>query len=135
MDWSVFLEKKCTVLANTGHKIDDETFITHLLNSLPQSEYEGAILVIKDKLRKGDEALSGIEQILEDKYQAMKHVKGWDKEEDDYALFSSKSNKKKPKKTFKGSCGYCGEFGHKAADCPNKKNNQNKGPKAKPITK
>ena len=46
MDWLAFLEKKCTELTNTGHKIDDETFITHLLNSLPQSEYEGAILVI-----------------------------------------------------------------------------------------
>ena len=46
-------------------------FNTHLLNSLPQAEHEGAILVIKDKLRKGDVA---IEQILEDKYQAMKHV-------------------------------------------------------------
>ena len=56
--------------------MDDDTFITHLLNSLPQSEYEGAILVIKDKLRKGDVELQEIEQILEEKYQAMKHVKG-----------------------------------------------------------
>ena len=101
--------------------MDDETFITHLLNSLPQSEYKGAILVIKDKLRKGDVELPEIEQILEDRYQAMKHVKGWDEKEDDYAIFTSQSNKKKPKKAFKGHCGYCEEFGHKAADCPNKK--------------
>ena len=87
-------------------------FITHLLNSLPQSEYKGAILVIKDKLRKGDVELPEIEQILEDEYQAMKHVKGWDKEEDDYALFISQFHKKKPKKAFKGCCGYGGEFGH-----------------------
>ena len=33
-------------------------------------------------------------------------------------------------KAFKGHCGYCGEFGHKAAECPNKKSNQNKGQKA-----
>ena len=78
--------------------MDDDTFITHLLNSLPQSEYEEAILVLKDKLRKGDVELSEIEQILEDKYQAMKHVKGWDEEEDDYALFTSQSNKKSPRK-------------------------------------
>ena len=116
---------------NTGHRIDDETFITHLLNSLPQSEYEGAILVIKDKLRKGHVELSKIEQVLDNKYQAMKHAKGWDEEEDDYVLFASPSNKKKPKKAFKGCCGYCGEFGHKAADCPNKKSNQNKAQKAK----
>ena len=119
MDWLAFLEKKCTELANTGHKMDDEMSFTHLLNSLLQSEYEGAILDIKEKLRKGD------------KYQAMKHVKDWDKEEDDYALFTSQSNKKKPKKAFKGHCGYCGEFGHKAADCPSKKSNQNKGQKGK----
>ena len=52
MDWITFMEKKRSELMNTGHIMDDETFITHLLNSLPQSEYEGAILVIKDKLRK-----------------------------------------------------------------------------------
>ena len=111
--------------------MDDETLIIHLLNSLPQSEYEGAILVIKDKLRKGPMDLPEIEQVLEDKYQAMKHVKGWEEEEDDYALFSSPSNQKKPKKAFKGHCGYCGEFGHKAANCPNKKSNQNMGQKLK----
>ena len=62
----------------------------------------------------------------------MKHAKGWGEEEDNYSLFASPSNKKNPKKAFKGHCGYCGEFGHKAADCPNKKSNQNKGQKAKP---
>ena len=81
--------------------MDDETFITHLLNSLPQSEYEGAILVIKDKLRKGPVELPEIEQVLEDKYQAMKHAKGWEEEEDDYALFASPSNKKIPRKHSK----------------------------------
>ena len=115
--------------------MDDETFITHLLNSLPQSEYEGAILVIKDKLRKGYVELSEIEQVLEDKYQAMKHAKGWEEEEDDYALFASPSNKKKPKKAFKGRCGYCGEFGHTAADCPNKKSNQKRARKRKTSTR
>ena len=111
---------------NTGHIMDDETFLTHLLNSLPQTEYEGAILVIKDKLRKGPVELPEIEQVLENKYQAMKLAKGWEEEEDDYVLFASPSNKKGPKKAFEGRCGYCGEFGHKAADCPNKKSNQNK---------
>ena len=61
----------------------------------------------------------------------MKQAKGWEEEEDDYALFASPSNKKGPKKAFKGRCGYCGEFGHKAADCPNKNSNQNKGQKSK----
>ena len=131
MDWIAFFEKKRTELMNTGHIMSDEMFITHLLNSLPQSVYEGAILVIKDKLRKSILEITEIEQILEDKYQAMKQAKGWEEKEDDYALFVSPSNKKGPKKAFKGRCGYCGEFGHKSADCPNKKSNQNKGQKPK----
>ena len=60
----------------------------------------------------------------------MKQTEGWEEEEDNYALFASPLNKKN-KKTFKGRCGYCGEFGHKAADCHNKKSNQNKGQKPK----
>ena len=39
--------------------------------------------------------------------------------------------KKGPRKLSKDVCGYCGEFGHKAADCPHKKSNQNKGKKPK----
>ena len=131
MDWITFMKKKQVELMETGHIMDDETFITHLLNSLPQTVYKGAILVIKTKLRKGVVEIPEIDQVLEDKYQAMKHAKGWEEEEDDYALFESPSNKKRPKKAFKGCCGYCGEFGHKAADCPNKKSNQNKGQKPK----
>ena len=125
------MEKKRAELMNTGHIMADETFITHLLNSLPQTVYEGATLVIEDKLRKGTVKIPEIEQVLEEEYLAMKHAKGWKEEEDDYALFVSPSNKKGPKKAFKGCCGYCGEFGHKAADCPNKKSNQNKGQKSK----
>ena len=131
MDWLTFIEKKQAELMNTGHIMDDETFITHLLNSLPQSEYEGVILVIKDKLRKGPVEIPKNKQVLEDKYQAVKHAKGWEEEEYDYAFFVSLSNKKGPKKAFEGRCEYCGEFGHKAADCPNKKSNQNKCHKVK----
>ena len=87
--------------------------------------------VIKDKLRRSILEITEIEQILEDKFQAIKQAKGWEEEEDDYALFVSPSNKKGPKKAFKGHCGYCGEFGQKAANCPNKKSNQNKRQKPK----
>ena len=85
MDWLVFLEKK---------QMDDEMLISHLLNSLPQSEYKGAILVMKDNLRTGKVELPEIEQILEDKYQVMKHVKGWGEEEDDYALVQANPKRK-----------------------------------------
>ena len=131
MDWLAFMEKKRTELANTGHIMDDEMFITHLLNSLQQAEYEGAILVIKERLRSRSCDLAEIEQLLEDKYLSMKYVKGWEEEEDDYALFASPAKKKGHKKQFKGRCGYCGEFGHKAANCPNKKSKQKEDSKDK----
>ena len=77
MDWLAFMEKKRTELANTGHIMDNEMFITQLLNSLPQAEYEGAILVIKERLRSRSCHLAEVEQLLEDKYLSMKYVKGW----------------------------------------------------------
>ena len=33
MDWLTFMEKEQAELMNTGYITDDETFITHLLNS------------------------------------------------------------------------------------------------------
>ena len=121
MDWLAFMEKKRNELTNTGHVMDDETLITHLLNSLPQAEYEGVILVVKERLRSKSCNVAEVEQLLEDKYLSMKSVKGWEDEEDDYALFASPAKKKRAKKQFKGRCGYCGEIGHKAANCPDKK--------------
>ena len=102
MDWLAFLERKRTELVNTGHIMDDETFITHPLNSLPQAEYEGAVLAIKKELRRSSFDLAEIEQLLVDKYQSMKYVKGWEEEEYDYALFASPDNKKGHKQQFKG---------------------------------
>ena len=101
MDWLAFMEKKRNELANTGHIMDDETFITHLLNSLPQVEYEGVILVIKERLRGSTCDLAQVEQLLEDKYLSMKLVKGWEEEEDDYALFASPAKKKGKKNSSK----------------------------------
>ena len=127
MDWLAFMEKKRNELANTGHIMHKETFITHLLNSLPQAEYKGAILVIKERLRSSSCNLAQVEQLLEDKYLSMKYVKGWEEEEDDYALLASLAKKKGHKKQFKGWCGYSGEIGHKAANCPDKKMQERRG--------
>ena len=115
--------------------MDDETFITHLLNSLPQAEYEGSILVIKERLRGSTCDLAQVEQLLEDKYLSMKYVKVWEEEQDDYALFASPAKKKGQKKEFKGRCGYCGEIGHKAANCPDKKSKKKRTLKTNPTKK
>ena len=101
--------------------MDDEKFSTHLLNSLLQVEYEGVILVLKERLRSRSCDVAEVEQLLDDKYLSLKCVKGLEEEEDDYALFASPAKKKGQKKQFKGRCGYCGEIGHKATNCPDKK--------------
>ena len=101
MDWIAFIEKKRSEWMNTGHVMSDETFITHLLNSLPQTVYERAILAIKDKLREETVEITEIEQILEDKFQTISQAKGWEEEEDDYALFASPPSKKGPRKLSK----------------------------------
>ena len=111
--------------------MDDETFITHLQNSLSQAECKGAILVSKERLRRRSCDLGEIEQLLEEKYKSMKYVKGWEEEEDDYALFASPDKKKGHEKEVQGHCGYCGELGHKAANCPNKKSKQKEDSKDK----
>ena len=100
MDWLAFMEKKRNELANTGHVMDDETFITHLLNSLPQAEYEGAILVIKERLRDSTCDLAQVEQLLEDKYLSIKYLKGKEEEEDDFALIASPAKKKGQKNSL-----------------------------------
>ena len=131
MDWLAFVERKRTKLANTGHIMDDETFITHLLISLPQVEYEGAILVIKEKLRRGTKDLPEIEQILEDKYQSMKYVKGWDEEEDNYALFASPINKKGHKNSLREDMATVESFDTKQQIAPTRKVARNRVLRAK----
>ena len=40
-------------LINAGHYMNNKTFLTYVLMSLPQEEYQAMILVLKHKLRKG----------------------------------------------------------------------------------
>ena len=58
-------------------------------------------LANKERMRSGPYDLPEIEQILEDKYQSMKYVLGWDEEEYDCALFASPTNKKGNKNSLR----------------------------------
>ena len=39
---------------NAGHEMDDETFMTNVMASLPRKEYQATILTLKAKLRDDD---------------------------------------------------------------------------------
>ena len=113
-DWLAHMEKKRNELENAGHNMDDETFLTHVMASLPQEEYQATFLTQKAKLRNEDLTIEEEETLLDDKYEVKKEVQGWIEEGDELALPVGKPHYKKP---FKGQCGYCGKYGHKAADC------------------
>ena len=50
----------------------------------------------------------------------MKVVQGWNEDGDELAFLVGKLHYMK---TFKGQCGYCGKYGHKVADCHERKTN------------
>ena len=63
------IKSKSNELESAGHEMDDETFLTHVMASLPQEEYQTTIL--KAKLREDDLM---IQELLDNKYEAMKEV-------------------------------------------------------------
>ena len=53
-DWMTQMERKRNDLENAGHEMDDESFLTHVMVSLPQEEYQAIILTLKAKLRESE---------------------------------------------------------------------------------
>ena len=45
-DWLAHMEKKRNKLKNAGHKMDNETFLTHGMASVAQEEYQATILTL-----------------------------------------------------------------------------------------
>ena len=119
-DWMAHMERKRNELDNAGHEMDDETSLTHIMASLPQEECQATILTLKAKLREDDLMIEEAETLLDDKYEATTEVQGWPENGDEFALLVGKPHYKK---TFKGQCGYCGKYGHKMADCCERKAN------------
>ena len=75
-DWLAYMEKKRMELISTGHYMNDETFLTYVLMSLPQEDYQTMILVLEDKLRKGTLTIEEAENLLDDKFEATKDMNG-----------------------------------------------------------
>ena len=71
-DWMAHTERKMNELENSGHEKDDETFLTHVMVSLPQEEYQATILTLKTKLREGELMIEEAETLVDDKYEAIK---------------------------------------------------------------
>ena len=113
-DWMAHMERKRCELGNAGHEMDDETFFSHDIASLPQDKYHLTIHTLMAKIREDYLMIEEAETLLDDKYEAMKEVQGWTEEGEELALLAGKTQFKK---TFKGQCGCCSKYGIKAADC------------------
>ena len=61
-------------------------FLTYVLMSLPQEEYQTMILVLKVKLRKGALTIEEAKNLLDDKFEAMKELSGWNEEGEDHLV-------------------------------------------------
>ena len=46
-DWMTHMERKRKALDNADHEMDDETFLTLVMASLPQEESQATILTLK----------------------------------------------------------------------------------------
>ena len=119
------LEIITSQLDEIGHKITDEDFMMHVLGNLPE-EYKSKIESLEKDLDHQYDPLT-VERMTNElnmKYKKICKKNDYDPDED--------KKKKESKETalattsypsFKGRCYTCGNFGHKSADCPNKKNN------------
>ena len=63
----------------------------------------------------------------------MKHAKGWEEEEDDYALFSSPSNKKGTRKYLKDAVDTVGNLDTKQLIVPTRKATKIRARNQKPM--
>ena len=71
-------------------------------------------MALKDKLRKGTLTVKEAENLLDDKFDAMKDINCWNEEAGKHVLVLQQPQ---VKKTFKEKCTNCGIYGDKAADC------------------
>jgi len=103
-------------------KMTDQDFMIHVLNNLPV-EYDVVLDGMESRLMLPDGDLNKltIEDIrdkLNNRFERMDERESQSKQEMAFANFA---------KQFKGACYNCGQYGHKGAECPNKRTNNGKG--------
>ena len=109
-DWLAHMEKKLNEFKHAGHEMDDESFLTYVMPSLPQVEYQTTVLTLRAKLSKDKLSIEEAETLLDDKYEAMKEISGWTEEGDELVLVIGKPHLKK---TVKGQCCFGSNMGLK----------------------
>jgi hypothetical protein len=98
-----------------GSVIKDDQFLVHILNNL-SSEYELQVLFMEKKIGASTDPLT-VETLREElnlKFERL-HIHDDDKSD------SFKEERALPMVQFKGRCNSCGKYGHKGADCKDRR--------------
>ena len=82
-DWIAHMVKEQYEMANAGYTMEEETFLTYIISSLPQEEYQF------------DNFIEETETLLDDMYESMREMVGWTEDGDELALHVRKPHFKK----------------------------------------
>jgi hypothetical protein len=114
-EWIAHLETIKSRLKNAGTTISDEDFLIKILSSLPEEYTTVADLLHKD-LSDNKLDLAHLKAELDAKYK--RFMKMRPAQPTEQALVAHNT-----KRQFKGRCHTCGRYGHKSAECKERKNN------------
>ena len=121
-DWIEELEIIRSRLAPLGVIIEDEDLIMQVLEGLPR-EYDMIVTLLNARYKINDLTIDTLRDELSMFYDRMKNKKG-NKFKSTYDGDGNDHEESALVAAFKGRCRGCGNFGHKKADCPQEKRNQ-----------
>ena len=115
-EWITELEELQTRIkdiagSRAGIQVSDQDMMIHVLNYLPR-QYDIERHDCEKQLEAGTLTMTKLREALGSRYAIEHDIEDEDEESQERALFA---------KQFKGKCNYCGKWGHKAADCNEKK--------------
>ncbi len=123
VNFITYLEDVRGRLKEAGTDIGDDMFILQAMNSLTKG-YATEIRLMEEKMDAGENIT--VEQLKDRLSLGFERIQKWSYEDDDDDDSEEEEEKALLATQFKGRCNNCGKYGHKAADCREKKQNNNK---------
>ena len=124
--WITQMQEMRNRLQGMQVSINDQNFMRHLMTRLPKG-YQMQKEFLMDAMEKGTLTVQMIRQRLTRRYEEM-YGTGHDPLKEGV---KEDSIEETALMGYKGKCNECGEYGHKARDCPNKKNDDDGDKKKK----
>lgn len=118
-EWFSILENlRLQLSIDYNMDISDDRMISQIIHNVHPIQYKTTLTVIKRDLNKG--VPISLEELKEELRQVYGTIKT-PKLKGETALAANPNSPRKFKKQFKGLCNNCGSYGHKAVDCPKRK--------------